>query len=80
MSIDHNYAALILAILKGYSPEQAFVAMEKGVGRYRHELSKKDTYDMVEFRKQGLTYKQIGELYNKSAAAISKRVHRVTLD
>lgn len=76
LDVKENIAAMYIAIVKedAVTPEQAFAALE---GRellkvYDHE----DILDMLSLRIQGLTYKEIGEIYGLTKDNIYGKLRR----
>lgn len=78
--LKENYYALVLSILKGWTPEQSFLYFETGeimrLSSIRKDITNDDVMDMVALRDQGLTYKEIGDLYNAKKDMIVKRIDR----
>lgn len=76
MDLSYNIAALCIAILRDdiATPEQAFAILEKREVKtaYNHE----DTEDMIKMRYQGLSYKEIGEIYGISKDAAYWKIRR----
>ncbi|WP_113675892.1 sigma factor-like helix-turn-helix DNA-binding protein [Vallitalea guaymasensis] len=74
--MEENYYALMLSILYKYTPDQAFDILEYGRIKRRRDENKKDALEMVHFKSQGLTYKEIGEMYGITADAVYTRIRR----
>lgn len=78
--LKENYYALVLSILKGWTPEQSFLYFETGkimrLSSIRKDITNDDVMDMVALKEQGLTYKEIGDLYNAKKDMIVKRIDR----
>lgn len=70
---DINFAAFALAILKPMTIEQAFEMVQTGVKR-NNRYTKEDEQDMIEMRKLGLTYVEIGDAYGVTASCIRKKI------
>lgn len=74
--MDFNYAALALAILKGYTPEQAFRVMERPQTETLERIyTKQDTKDMVSL-KRSYSYQEIALMYNMSWDSVRRRIKR----
>ena len=64
-----NYYALIVAILKDCTPERAFDLLGddydkvSAKGARRPDITPADIADMKIFRAEGMTYREVGELY-----------------
>lgn len=71
--MKENYYALIISILLNEPPEASFQILERGK-RDKYVLSDSDTQDMIVFRKQGLKYREIGEMYGLTECAAYKRI------
>ena len=70
-----NVAAMYIAILRDdvFTPEQAFRVLEnKDIER--HKVSDADVRDMFEMRKQGMTYREIGEIYGLHHSRVYRRI------
>lgn len=62
--MNENWCALYLAIVCEYLPEDALKAV--GEARpIRHEWVREDIEDIIAYRKQGMPWKAIGEIYGK---------------
>ncbi|MDI3534799.1 MAG: hypothetical protein PWQ82_1164 [Thermosediminibacterales bacterium] len=70
----YNYYALMVAIFRKCTPEQAFELLENGKLK-RMKLNNDDIAYMVELKKE-LTYKEIGEMYGLSPDAVHNRIRR----
>lgn len=73
---DINFAAFALAVLKPLTVEQAFEMIQAGVKR-NNKYTKKDEQDMIEMRKQGMTYAAIGNAYGVTTSCIRRKIIRV---
>lgn len=73
--MNWNYYALLLSILKCYTPEQAFEALERG--KPLQWVDECQAEDMAELKAQGYTYKEIGAMYQVSADVVFKRIKRI---
>ena len=71
--MDNNWAALCVAILTTNTVEQSLELIFEGKlsGRI---LTDEDTEDMRKLKKQGLTYAELGEIYNIGASGICRRL------
>jgi hypothetical protein len=75
--MNDNWAALCVSIVKGVSPEVAFLLLNNpGIKNYGYAFTDEDTKDMVEFKKQGLTYKEIADIYGLNKDMIFRRIKR----
>lgn len=70
--MNWNYYALLISIIKGYTPEQAFEALEEG--KPLQWVDKGQAQEMSELRDQGYKYKEIGAMFNVSADVAFKRI------
>jgi len=74
---QENYCALALSIVKGYFPETAFAKLESP---HPHTVDNiilpEDINLMKRYRKRGLTYKQIGNLFGLSMDVVYSRIKR----
>jgi hypothetical protein len=72
--MNENYYALYLAIIKNYTPEQAFKALETGKTT-KVRLNKELIDVMINLRNQGMTLKEIGEMFGGiSASAVCHKI------
>lgn len=72
--LRYNIAALTIAILSNKTPEQAFAVLtEESMTKV---YSDKDVIDMVRFQKQGMTYREIGEMYGINKDAVRNRMRK----
>lgn len=74
---QENYCALAVAIIKDCNPETAFTKLESP----HPELIKKiilpeDISLMEKYRKRGLTYAQIGNIFGLSMDVVYSRIKR----
>lgn len=69
-----NIAALYIAILGQdiRTPEQAFSVLE----RAPYKLTDEDIEDIIKMQKQGITYKEIADMYGYSEDGIKSKVYR----
>jgi len=73
--MQDNWYALVIAILFNQPPETAFQILEDGTRNLHYsKLTELDTLDMIKFREEGFTYKEIGEMYGISESAAHKRI------
>jgi DNA invertase Pin-like site-specific DNA recombinase len=75
--MNENYYALAVSILRKCTPEQAFELLKTG----KKKRAKRGTYldvvpDLQKYRKQGLSYEAIGELYGVSKDWVYARLNR----
>lgn len=72
-----NYAALIISILRGTTPEQSFELYNSGkVGVFR-DPDKQNATEMTSLKAQGYTYKEIGEMFGISMGSVYKKMKRL---
>lgn len=76
--MEENYYALLLSILKRYTPEQSFEVLQIGKIKQKHDIQKNDVNEMVQLKAQGLTYREIGEMFGISGDAAYTRIRRAT--
>jgi DNA-directed RNA polymerase specialized sigma24 family protein len=73
--MQDNWYALVIAILFKQPPETAFQILEEGERNMNYsKLTELDTLDMIKFREEGITYREIGEMYGISESAAYKRI------
>lgn len=70
--LRYNIAALTIAICSDafMLPEKAFSILEEK----DLKIDVADTEDMLALREQGLTYRDIGEIYNSTGSNVYKRL------
>lgn len=73
--MHEGYMALLVAILKNCTPEMAWMYLEGKTPKYNRKWLQADIDQMDELRAEGITWREIGEMFNTSATAI-ERVHR----
>lgn len=74
LDLRYNIAAMYIAILGQdiRTPEQAFAVLEKTP----YELTDKDMEDIEKMQKQGITYKEIADMYGYTVSGIKAKVYR----
>ncbi len=74
LDLRYNIAALYIAILKEgiATPEQAFAVVSNT--SVIKATTDEDVKDMIAMRNQGLTYKQIAEIYGSTDSNIYHRI------
>lgn len=70
-----GYAALMVAILRNCTPEMAWMYLEGKTPKYNRKWLQADINQMDELRAEGITWREIGEMFNTSAETI-QRVYR----
>jgi len=79
-NITLNYYALCVSILCNCLPEVAFEKLQSNrpskVKSSFKVLSDTDVDDMVKMHQEGLTYKQIGEIYGIDHTYVRKRIRK----
>lgn len=74
---EDNYLALYIAIIGECSPEIAFHRLKYGYSAPRL-LTESDVLDMIKLKEAGLTFQNIGDIYNLHPTTIQKRLKRYT--
>ncbi|QHQ61373.1 hypothetical protein Ana3638_11810 [Anaerocolumna sedimenticola] len=74
--MKENYYALLICILKPVTVEQSFMMMDGVFPKQNRSISKRDVKFMIIFKRQGMAYKEIGELFGISAGAVYNRIRR----
>ena len=72
--MEDNWYALVVAILLKVPPETSFKILNEGRTSGNSVLNDNDTIDMIKFREEGTTYREIGEMYGISESAACKRM------
>lgn len=74
--LRYNIAAMYIAILREdiATPEQAFAVISNTSAI--KAIKDEDVKDMIAMKKQGLTYKQIAEIYGSTDSNIHHRIKR----
>lgn len=74
LDLRYNIAALTIAICsdKYMLPEEAFAIISGN----SHSSGKEDIEDMIEMINQGMSYREIGEIYDTTGSNIFHRVKR----
>lgn len=74
---QENYYALTLSIIHGYFPETAFAKLESpNPEQIKQIILPEDLSLMKRYRKHGLTYKQIGDIFGLSMDVVYARIKR----
>lgn len=75
-----NISALTAAILRGWSPEQAFRNLETGEDPerrvHRSDLTDEDSLDMLKLWESGVSVKELIEMYQIKRHSIYKRLQK----
>jgi hypothetical protein len=74
--VDENYCALYLSIIKGYTPDQSFMALNGQKPKSGKEDIRAETEDIAALRSQGKTWPEIEEIMGISRQAAFKRLQR----
>lgn len=72
-----NYYALILSILKTWTPEQSFLYLETGIMDRKAftKTTKEEEQEMLWWYDiQGLTYKAIGEMFGMNHVNVFRKI------
>lgn len=72
--MEENYCALALAIIKDYTPEQAFEVLENGC--ISRVSQKNATQEMIRLKEAGLSYREIGDIFGIPRIAAYRRIGR----
>lgn len=74
LELEHNIAALAVAILREdvSIQEQAFAV----ISGEKFNFTISDIKDMIKFKEQGFTYKQIGEIYGIDKYNVYSKIRR----
>lgn len=72
---SENLYVLYIAIEKKLSVEKAFELYETGMVA-KKKISKNDVEDMHQLKKNGLTYREIGEIYAVNEDTIYRRLRK----
>lgn len=75
LGLRYNIAAFVIAIVRKdvYIPEQAFAII---AGR-KFKVDEKDVEDMMIYRNEGMTYKEIGEIYGLSKDNVYGKIRKI---
>jgi len=80
IDLKENYCALAVAILTQATPEKAFDLMENLPSRTKtnshSHITRDDVDDMRRLKSEGLTYSQIGEIYNLDRHNVYAKMNR----
>jgi len=71
-----NYCALALCILTNMVPEQAFRRAGCESPETKTQQRKRETAEMLDLRRKGFTYEQIGQLYGVRQETVWKRLKK----
>ncbi|MDD4528241.1 MAG: AsnC family protein [Candidatus Margulisbacteria bacterium] len=72
--MEDNWYALVVAILLKVPPETSFKMLNEGSRKVSSALNDNDTLDMLKYREDGITFKEIGEMYGISESAAYRRM------
>ena len=76
VDLRHNLYAFCLAVMKGYTPEQAFDYLESETPRQKRQnltITVEDVREMIRL-KEHMTYEQIGKIYGLTKYAVYNRI------
>lgn len=77
VDLKDNYIALAMSILTGWTADQCFTYLDTMRRPIQNRnIAEKDIEHMVQLKQQGMTYRQIGEMFGLSSGAVFKRVKR----
>jgi DNA invertase Pin-like site-specific DNA recombinase len=73
--MEENWCAFFIATQLEVTPEQAFELYRDGkLGRYNRNITQVDVLEMISFKENGMTYKEIGYMYGISSNAVYRRI------
>lgn len=73
--MKENYYALFIAICTLCTPEQAFEKYYDGKAKMR-KCHDDEVGEMVQFRQEGVTNQEIGEMYGVTEYCVSRKVRQ----
>ena len=73
--LEYNYYALVISILRQWTPEQSFYYLENNEPG-KPEITKEDVKEMARL-KEAMTYQEIGDIYGISDGAVYTRIRRL---
>ena len=74
---QENYCALALSIIRDCNPETAFAKLEHEHPAYVKTVVLPEDISLMErYRKRGLTYEQIGNIFGLSMDVVYSRIKR----
>lgn len=72
-----NWYVLLICILKPVTVEKAFDLFEGVFPKVNNTaITLNDVEDMIKLKREGLTYRELGEMYGLSKDAVHKRIRR----
>jgi len=72
-----NYYALVVSILTTCIPETAFERLQSDKpGNVSNQITDADYDDMLKLRKEGLVYRELGEIYCMNPSIIHRYLKR----
>ena len=72
-----NYVALMMCIFTGWEPEQCFIYLETlRRPKRKSNIIEDDVLDMIRLKQNGMSYREIGEIYGLSPDAVYYRIKR----
>lgn len=75
MKMEENWRAFYIATQREVTPEQAFELYRNGkLGRSNRTISQDEVIDMISFKANGMTYKEIGNMYGLTLTAVYQRI------
>lgn len=75
--MKENYYALLICILMPVTIERGFDLLEGKITKVQNRAIKKDDVeDMILMKQQGMTYKEISDIYGLSWDAVRRRIKR----
>lgn len=72
-----NYVALMMCIFTGWEPEQCFNYLETlRRPKRKSNITEDDVLDMIRLKQNGMSHREIGEIYGLSPDAVYYRIKR----
>lgn len=72
-----NYVALMMCIFTGWEPEQCFSYLETSrKPKRKSNITEDDVLDMIRLKQNGMSHREIGEIYGLSPDAVYYRIKR----
>lgn len=75
--MKENYYALLICILRPVTIEQGFDMLDGKITKAQNKsIDSCDVEDMIRMKQQGMTHREIGEMYGLSEEAVYRRIKR----
>lgn len=72
--MNENWCILLIAILKNTSVEQSFYLFNNTKAKTNKTITSEDIEDMITLSQQGISYRDIGDMYGISRYSVCKRI------